>query len=316
MFCPASISKELSDVVAAVTDDVTHRDGVSQDFAPLFTYKLGVCAIPEPAGQIAVLVLSCDKYADLWGVFFRLFRRFWPDCPYNVYFLSNKISVDIPGVRNLLVGEDISWSDSLFKGLGQLNEAYVLLFLDDLFLYDYVNTREVNEVFNWILECRPNCVRMNRYVDNFRGSQGPDKPCNTLVGLISKGLQYRVSSVLTLWRTDVLRNILKSKESIWEFEIFGSKRADGCEDFYSAHKNYFPVINGVVGGKWRKSAVKKLASLGVDIDLKKRKEMTISQTTMLYLKAKRSLLLNFFPPAHRRKIRDFVLGGGQSCQRS
>lgn len=41
------------------------------------------------AADVAVVVASCDAYADLWEPFFRLFRRYWPDCPYPVYLGSN-----------------------------------------------------------------------------------------------------------------------------------------------------------------------------------------------------------------------------------
>jgi len=83
--------------------------------------------------KFAVLVVSCDNYSDLWEPFFELFWRFWPDCPFNVYLLSNKINADIPRVKNLLVGDDISWSDNLRKGISQLKEKYILLFIEDLF---------------------------------------------------------------------------------------------------------------------------------------------------------------------------------------
>ena len=33
----------------------------------------------------AILILSCDKFSDLWKPFFDLFWKYWPDCPYNVY---------------------------------------------------------------------------------------------------------------------------------------------------------------------------------------------------------------------------------------
>jgi len=44
----------------------------------------------ELNGKIAVLVVSCDKYADLWPPFFQLFLRFWPECPFSVYLISNQ----------------------------------------------------------------------------------------------------------------------------------------------------------------------------------------------------------------------------------
>lgn len=252
--------------------------------------------------KFVVLVVSCDKYADLWEPFFELFQRFWPDCPFNVYLLSNRISTGAPKVNNLLVGDDISWSDSLSKGLGQIKEEYVLLFLDDLFLHDYVNTKEILEVFNWILESKPNYVRMNP-------SQKPDKPHNNLVGIVSKGTIYRTSTVLSVWKRDVLMSLLKPGESAWDFEVYGSVRSDSYNAFYSTRENRFSVINGVIKAKWQRSAVKKLKPLGVDIDLSKRKKMTIKQTITLCFKQQLTYLLDFFPAQYRRKIKDFILSG-------
>jgi hypothetical protein len=34
--------------------------------------------------RIAIPVVSCDKYSDLWQPFFALFDRFWPDCPLDI----------------------------------------------------------------------------------------------------------------------------------------------------------------------------------------------------------------------------------------
>ncbi len=39
--------------------------------------------------QTAVLVVSCDNYSDVWSPFFELYSRFWPDCPFNTYLISN-----------------------------------------------------------------------------------------------------------------------------------------------------------------------------------------------------------------------------------
>src|SRR5438046_834256 len=94
----------------------------------------------ELRNRFAVLIASCDKYSDVWPPFFSLFRKFWADCPFNVYLLNNTVSADFTNVSNLLIGEDQSWSDSLRRALLRLNEDYVLIFLDDLFLIDFVDT--------------------------------------------------------------------------------------------------------------------------------------------------------------------------------
>ena len=35
-----------------------------------------------------VLVASCDKYADLLGPFSTRWRKFWPDCPFEVVLVT------------------------------------------------------------------------------------------------------------------------------------------------------------------------------------------------------------------------------------
>jgi hypothetical protein len=202
----------------------------------------------------------------------------------------------------LLTGDDISWSDSLYKGVSQLEQHYVLLFLDDLFLYDFVKTAKVLEVLNWILESGANYVRLNP-------SQRPDKAFNELVGIVSKGTIYRTSTVLSVWKKEVLLDLLKPGESAWGFEIYGSVRSDSYDAFYSTWENYFTVINGVIKGKWQRRAVEKLQQLGIEIDLAKRPVMKLTETAALFFKEQRSKLLNLFPSKYRRKVKNFILRG-------
>lgn len=226
--------------------------------------------------KFAVLVVSCDKYSDLWKPFFKFFWRFWPDCPFKVYLLSNKVGANMSQVENLLVGDDLSWSDSLIKGVTQLKkEEYIFLVLDDLFLCDFIRTDKVLKIFNWILESNAHYARMNP-------SQKPGKPYNELVSIVSKGAIYRASTVLSVWKKDILLNLLKPGESAWDFEVWGSVRSDNYDGFYTTWEDHFPIINCVIKGKWQRSAVKKLKSLGVDIDLNRREVMTITETIVFY----------------------------------
>ncbi len=257
---------------------------------------------PDIEDKFAVLVVSCDKYSDLWRPFFEVFKRFWSDCPFNVYLLSNKLNADIPQIKNLIVGDDISWSDNLRKGVSQIREDYILLFIEDLFLYNHVKTEKVLKIFNWISESGADYVRMNPLTK-------PDKPYNKLVGIVSKGTVYRTSTVMSVWKKDVLLGLLGPGESAWDFEVYGTARSDNYDGFYSTWENHFPTINAVIKSKWQRSAVKKLSSLRVDIDLKKREVMTLAETIIFYFKRQQSKLLKLFPAKHRRKIKDFILQG-------
>jgi len=258
---------------------------------------------PNIKDNLAVLVVSCDKYSDLWKPFFDLFRRFWPDCPFNVYLLSNKTKCNVCGVENILVGDDISWSDNLLKATSQLKEGYVFLFLDDLFLYGPVNTEKVLEVLSWAIESDVNYIRMNPMRNK------PDRPFNEVVGILSKKAIYRTSTVVSVWKKSVLLNLLKGGESAWDFEVHGSVRSDKYDRFYAAWKDCFPITNGVIKGKWRRGAAKKLKSLGIEIDLTSRKIMTLGETIVLSFKVFRARILSLCPAKYRRRIKGFVLRG-------
>ena len=58
--------------------------------------------VSESAG-LSVLVISCDRYADLWRPFFELFWRHWPDCQGPVYLGSNFTDYSDPRVQTIKV---------------------------------------------------------------------------------------------------------------------------------------------------------------------------------------------------------------------
>jgi hypothetical protein len=246
--------------------------------------------------RIAVLVVSCDRYADLWPPFFQLFFRFWPDRPFPVYLLSNAEKPGFPEVSHIPVGDDISWSDNLMKAIAAIREDYLLMFLDDLFLVDYVRTDRVLEICAWIADHDANYVRLNP-------SEPPDQPYSTLLGTVSPGMIYRTSTVLSVWKKSVLRDLLKSGETAWQFEIAGSQRADRYDSFYSTFEGCFPVRNGVIKGKWDRRVLRRLHSLGVPVDQESRPRMTCVEAAVFSLRQLRSRMLHLVPAGYRRAVR-------------
>jgi hypothetical protein len=255
----------------------------------------------------AVLVASCDRYSDLWGPFFSLFRRHWPDCPFKVYLLSNVKDAAIPGVNVLRAGEDLSWSDTIKAGLREVEEEYVLLHLDDLFLCGRVDTERLLRLFRWAADAGANCVKLNCRADSLPVAQLPDVPCNAMVGALSPGFLHKVSTVVSLWRVETLLALLKSGENAWEFETMGGERAEALDGFYSTWTNCFNVVNAVIRGKWRRSALRRIESLGVSLDLDAREMMSRGETFALYLKERRSMLLNVFPSRYKKRVKRMAL---------
>jgi len=250
---------------------------------------------------ISVLVVSCDSYADLWEPFFTLFRRFWPDCPFEVYLVANHKQPRIPGVEVISVGDDLSWSDNLGRVLRSLRHEYVLLFLDDLMLTGPVATADLASVLQWAAAAKPNYVRLNP-------TERPPLRSNTLVGEVPPGALYRTSTVLSLWRRGVLESLLKPGESAWDFELLGSVRSDAIPGFYATWRAHFSVVNCVIKGKWDPHAVRALRQLGVDPDLRARGAMNRIETVSFRIAQARSTIFRAFPWRYRRKLRAWLRG--------
>lgn len=252
--------------------------------------------------QVALLVASCDAYSDLWPAFFSHLRRFWPQCTLKTYLLSNTVRANLRGVQELLIHPDESWSGSLREALRRIGEDYVFLFLDDLFLVGPVRTPAVNQVLEWAVQTGANYVRLTP-------APRPDRPHDALVGVISPGAIYRASTVLSLWKKEVLMALLVPGESAWAFEVHGSMRSDAYGGFYCTWERHFPIVNGVIKGKWVGRAVRSLKALGTPVDLARRPMLTLREAAGLELLEIRSRLLRLFPGRYQRRIKDAVLRG-------
>lgn len=251
-------------------------------------------------GSMAVLLVSCDKYRDLWPLCTTLIRRFWPSCPYPMYLVSNE-SAAYEGFSNIAIGPDLGWSANLIAALDRLSEPYVLLFLEDLLLEQPVDTKRVATLFEWFQRVQGNCLRMNP-------KPPPDLPCNEMVGIARPGGLYRASTVMTLWRRSVLRDLLDPTETAWQFEIQGSVRSDRFEGFYAARATTFSVINAIGRGSWSRRAIQRVRGLGIEPDLCSRATLSVVGEWKVRLLEIRSKILSYTPTQYRRRIRQMLMG--------
>ncbi len=76
---------------------------------------------------VAVLVISCDAYRDLWRPFFELFWRHWPDCPYPVHLGSELYTHADSRVRRLDVGAQPDWSTACARMLERIEAPTTLV---------------------------------------------------------------------------------------------------------------------------------------------------------------------------------------------
>ncbi len=214
-----------------------------------------------------LLVSSCDKYSDLWPPYFSLLDLYWRDCPFKKVLITENIIHKNLNVRSLNLGSGYDWSTLLIKALNQIESKYILFSLEDFFLRKKVNTELIIEALKFADE---NNLSMLRLIPR----PGPDESIldSKKYGLIKKAAPYKVSTQAAIWKRDVLIGLLRSGESIWEFERNGSERASNMKGFASVIEPCLPYGHHVIErGQWFPWEVVRCWRNKIKIDLSVRK---------------------------------------------
>ena len=247
----------------------------------------------------SVLVPSCDPYADLWTPFVTQFFGHWPDCPFPVYLGSNQASYEHPRIRMLHAGHGANWTNRVREQLEALDTPYVLLMLEDFFLRRPVDTAGVLRAFESLRELDGAVVRLVR-----RPAPDASVPGHPHLGEIDRGAPYRVSTQAAIWRRSALLDLMRAGESIWQFEILGSRRSDTVgPGFYGARRSLLTYDHHVVErGKWFRQEAAFFGSLQIGVDLTRRPIMTRREMLRWRLVKARSVLLDQIPWRTRQRL--------------
>ena len=241
--------------------------------------------------NLAIIILSCDKFSSLWPIFFKRLDRFFPQNNEIFYLLSNEID-SIPktnhSVEVVCVGDDISWSDNLISLLKKIPEDNLLLLIEDGIFSKKVNLELFYEIFNIFLKEKMNYL-------NLKSRPKPDIKVNSKYGKLSNSISYRTALVPSLWKKEVLLNLLKRGESAWEFEVFGSTRSKDLENFYSLENPIFSFDHLIVKGKLDFRAQKMLLKENENVQLGF-PLMNFFEFIVIYIKEKISYTVYYIIP--------------------
>lgn len=251
--------------------------------------------------NIPILIASCDKYSDVWPVFFHSFWKNWPDCPFPIYLGTNFNKWNDSRITNISIGLDQSWCANLHLFLDYINSEHVILFLEDFIIRNKINTSEIYEMINIAKENNIDCLRL-------KPSPPPSRRIKKFsnLGVILKGEPYRISTQVAIWKTEFLRKIAHPKMNIWEFEHFGTLLSDRTDGIVWGV--YSPVIDYrhcIQRGEWLKDGIELSILNGYTPDITNRSiycENNIHQS-LIYRISKRILLK--FPSCLYRNIRRF-----------
>lgn len=222
--------------------------------------------------QVSILVSSFDGYRDAWDPFFILLRRYWPDCPFAVYLISNNVEYRRDGVTNLALGDDMGWANNMIAALSRIPTPYVIYMQEDYFLTAPVDTGRVMDLISYMDARGAGYLRLYP-------APGPDRDCpgHPELGEISERAPYRVSMQAAVWRKDVLEGLLVKDEDGWDMEFYGSERSRALDaPFLSVKRDNSTIkvvdppipylCTAIIRGVWIREALKLCEEEGIELN--------------------------------------------------
>ena len=224
----------------------------------------------DPKTTCTVLVCSCDKYADLLKPFIELWRRFWPDCPFELVLVT-ETDPHVAGFdRVIACGGGSNWCPRLVAALNQIDTPYVLMLCDDYFLSRRVDTQQL---LSRLAQMREFGAANLRLIPNPRPTATNAEPFGHGTDLLRyKPMKaYSIATQSGLWRRDFLRSLADGRASIWEFERYGSfDKRTVAETLLVTPTKEFPFVDAVHKGHWEKFGLAVCRENGIDLSGVKR----------------------------------------------
>lgn len=253
--------------------------------------------------QTSVLVVSCDAYADLWPIFFGLFEKYWPDCPYKIYLGSNHATYSSDRVQTICIGDDRSYSDNLRLMLAEVETEHVILMVEDYFFCARVDGDHFQ---SFVSEFAESGAKSLKLISTYPRGRSPHRGAR--IGPVPPATRYRVGIGASIWKVEWLRTHLPLGRSAWELEKHGLL-ADQLPagDVLALDASYsgplpFSYRHGVIKGRWLPTSVPFLLREGFGRQLRLRRILSFSSTLrvglfLLLMRAFTAIGYSWKPPA-------------------
>ncbi len=221
--------------------------------------------LEEFADSVVIIVSSCDVFFDCWRPFAFFFRKFWPDCPFPVYLITNELPIESTFIRALPVGADRGWASNMRAALEQLEAPRLLYFQEDYFLTAPVDTNQLAADFAYAIahEVDAFCFRARSELEpNFQ-------PITDSFGVVPAESDGRTRCQLTLWKRDAFLAALREGETAWEMESGGSARTRDLKILSYSTRAHMPVpylMSAIVRGLWTPEALVMCEQAGCEIE--------------------------------------------------
>jgi|WetSurMetagenome_2_1015567.scaffolds.fasta_scaffold07275_6 hypothetical protein len=168
--------------------------------------------------RTAILISSCDAFSDCWEPMVYSFKKFWPDCPYPIFIISNFKKLEDKSIHFLNVGEDKGFGSNTKRALELIETEHIIFFLDDFFINDTVDNVMVNDHLNHCIQNNIDFLKIDYrdiiYRDELRVGE-------SIYCVNPLNIRYSLNTAIAIWKRDALYSLCAEGYTAWDFERKG-----------------------------------------------------------------------------------------------
>ncbi len=198
--------------------------------------------------NMTMLILSCDKFSDLWDGNVKLLEQNWPDRDMETYIVTDaSTDKEYRDIKIIAAGTDREWSERLAFALQSVKTDYVFITLDDYFLVEKVNNSSIVALTDMMDEESIDYVRLFKRP---KRATREELPGYTGVKRVDITCNYSVNLYSGIWKKEFIEYCVKKPLNAWEFEVSLHK----CAEEYGAKcvvslRNEYNILDVVRKGK-------------------------------------------------------------------
>ncbi len=176
----------------------------------------------------------------------------------QVYLLGCTKRIELAGITVLPTSfsENAPWSRRILEGLREINEEIIFFITEDILFLNNESSITLESLYEQFIREKMMMLRIDSFPQ-------PECSSNRLYGPISKFSLYRVSLQPSFWQRQYLISLLRESESIWEFELRGSRRSRSENRIFSLRKNFIPYKEVISRGFLSRQGMRLLREAGL-----------------------------------------------------
>lgn len=237
--------------------------------------------------KVAIMITSCDAYQDCWRPIIYSLDKYWPDCEFPRYIVTNYKDENLPNTKFVKIGDDHrSWCNLARMGMEAIPEEYVIYFQDDYWLNMRVDNEAIKKHVQYFEENNLDFLKIYDDMPRDNHRIGNSDYCWN-----NPDIRYSINTAIAIWRKSTISKLMIQDWDGWQFErqiipyIAEHHIQIKSQTLHSsvvAEKGINTIPgNAIVRGVWTYSAVDFLKENGMEDVLAKRVVMG-PLTTWLY----------------------------------